>query len=157
MTDSKKPVADEGAHSGPLFVPGVEVREYTPDDFEGVRLLYRDAGWAEGYKSSRLKRAWEQSHTALVALHGDVHCGCVRTLSDGEWAMYLADMIVLRDYRKLGVGRLLVNEVGKRYPYKQFHHQALLCKPRVGGFYESCGWSPASAYDTVAYVWEEEE
>ena len=54
--------------------------------------------------------------------------GFVRTMSDGAFAVYIADILVLPDNQKQGVGSQLLRGVLDHYPMKTFHHQVLIAE-----------------------------
>ena len=66
-------------------------------DFAGILALYRANEWSHAAQPELLRVAVSRAHLALVARTRDEVVGFVRTLCDGAFAVYIADILVLPD------------------------------------------------------------
>ena len=85
---------------------------------ESVCRLYDDAGLLRPTSDpERISKMYAGSDLVISAWDGDELVGIARTLTDGAWASYLADLAVKSTHQKSGIGRTLVEitrkEVGE--------------------------------------------
>jgi len=76
-----------------------------------IEALYRDAGWwdnAWGKNPEFLDRIVKDSAVFAGAFCGDNLVGMGRALSDLASDAYIQDVAVLKEYRKRGIGRKIV-------------------------------------------------
>jgi GNAT superfamily N-acetyltransferase len=79
--------------------------------------LYDSVGWT-GYTKDpgKLVRSLSGSHLLLTAREGNGRlAGLARTISDGETVCYVQDLLVRPDAQRGGVGRLLMDDLQRRY------------------------------------------
>ena len=118
---------------------------------EAVRRLYDDAGWI-AYTSDMdtLMQALEASLYLVCVYDGDTLCGLLRAVGDGQTILYIQDILVLRPYRRNGIGKTMVKLLMDAYP--AVRQRVLLTDetPEMHGFYESLGFFPSGQVGLTA-------
>lgn len=88
----------------------IEYKVNEPVDAADVIELYRDAGLPRPIDDvERIERMFAGSDLVISAWERERLVGLSRSITDGEWSCYLADLAVLREYQRAGVGRKLVD------------------------------------------------
>lgn len=78
-------------------------------DAADVIELYRDAGLPRPIDDAdRIGRMLAGSNLVVSAWEDDKLVGISRSITDGAWSTYLADLAVATSYQKAGVGRKLI-------------------------------------------------
>ena len=108
----------------------------------GVRELYEHVGWSRPVNDEELREVLEAG-PAVGAWDGERLVGFVRALSDGHLAAYIEDVMVHQDYRRGGVGDLIMSRLLGEI--KQSANVSLFCERPVARFYERHGFR-ATAY-----------
>jgi GNAT superfamily N-acetyltransferase len=108
-------------------------------DFHQLRALHHETSWARDRSLLDLQRAVAASDLVLTAWDGDTLVGCVRVLSDFVYRAVLCDVIVHPDYRRQGIGRLLVERV-TTHPRLEKVRKFTLLTATARSFYERLGW-----------------
>lgn len=121
-------------------------------DFPGILALYAAHGWVHATTPDRLRRAVELSSLSLVAREGDEIIGYARALSDGEFAVYIADILVRPDRQSRGIGSALFQHLLEHYPMERFHHQVLMSERGAENFYRKHGLLPVSTFGLTAFI-----
>ena len=130
-----------------------EIRQADPaTDFPGILGVYAGNKWSHARDPERLRTAVERADLALVAVQDDAVVGFVRTMSDGAFAVYIADILVLPDNQGQGIGRSLLAGVLDHYPLETFHHQVLIAERDADGFYRRMGMSAVGAFGLTAFI-----
>ncbi len=114
--------------------------------------MYAANRWSHARHPDRLRVALERADLALVAVQDDQVVGFVRTMSDGAFAVYIADILVLPDVQRQGIGSRLLKAVLDHYPMKTFHHQVLIAERDADGFYRRMGLSAVGAFGLTAFI-----
>jgi ribosomal protein S18 acetylase RimI-like enzyme len=122
------------------------------DDFPGILAVYAANNWSHARTPERLRTAVERADLALVAVQDDGIVGFVRTMSDGAFAVYIADILVLPESQGQGIGRELLRTVLDHYPLETFHHQVLIAERDADGFYRRMGMSAIGAFGLTAFI-----
>jgi predicted N-acetyltransferase YhbS len=96
----------------------IEYRINADVDVESICRLYDDAGLLRPTNDpDRIKKMYAGSDVVVSAWDGDELVGIARTIADGAWASYLADLAVKSTHQKKGIGKRLVEmsrkEVGE--------------------------------------------
>ncbi len=131
----------------------VEIRQADPaTDFPGILAVYAATGWSHARDPDRLRTAVERADLALVAVHDGEVVGFVRTMSDGAFAVYIADILVAPDHQGQGFGRRLMQGVLDHYPLETFHHQVLIAERDAEGFYSRMGLSAVGTFGLTAFI-----
>lgn len=130
-----------------------EIRQADPaTDFPGILGVYAGNKWSHARDPERLRTAVERADLALVAVQDDQVVGFVRTMSDGAFAVYIADILVLPDHQGQGIGRSLLAGVLDHYPLETFHHQVLIAERDADGFYRRMGMSAVGSFGLTAFI-----
>ncbi len=130
-----------------------EIRQADPaTDFPGILAVYAATGWSHARDPDRLRTAVERADLALVAVHDGEVVGFVRTMSDGAFAVYIADILVSPDHQGQGFGRRLMQGVLDHYPLETFHHQVLIAERGAHGFYSRMGLSAVGTFGLTAFI-----
>ncbi len=99
-----------------------------------------------------MRVALDRADRALVAVLDDQVVGFVRTMSDGAFAVYIADILVLPEVQRQGIGTSLLRAVLDHYPMGQFHHQVLIAERDAEGFYRRMGMSAVGTVGLTAFI-----
>lgn len=118
-----------------------------------LEKLYSDAGWAN-YTSNlnKLSAAYEKSDFVASAWDDNQLVGVIRVISDGETIAYIQDILVLKDYQRMGIGSKLFEMALKKY--KGVRQKVLLTDnaPKTVAFYESNGFEKCTDIGTMSFV-----
>ena len=133
--------------------PSVSVAEAElPRHFAGILAVYRENDWSHARDPERLKTAIEFSSYSVVATEDDEVVGFARAMSDGAFAVYIADILVVPRLHRQGIGRQLLQALLDRYPIERFHHQVLVAEHGAEGFYQRLGLVPVSRFGLTAFI-----
>jgi GNAT superfamily N-acetyltransferase len=108
-------------------------------DFHQLRALHQETSWAQDRALLDLQRAVASSDLVLTAWDDSTLVGCIRVLSDFVYRAVLCDVIVHPDYRRQGIGRLLVEQVTS-HPRLERVQKFTLLTTTARSFYERLGW-----------------
>ena len=82
---------------------------------EQVIELYKLAGLPRPTDDpDRIRRMYENSNLIVSAWDQDRLVGVARSITDWAWSCYLADLAVLPEYQKSGVGKALIELTKKQ-------------------------------------------
>lgn len=96
----------------------IHIREYCEEkDYEHILASCKQEKWLSFYdtKKDLYKQALASSFT-FVAYENEQYCGYIRCLSDGAFTVFCCEIIVDDAYKRKGIGKLLIEEVTKRFP-----------------------------------------
>ncbi|MGV3541394.1 MAG: GNAT family N-acetyltransferase [Rufibacter sp.] len=72
--------------------------------------LYQSAGLNRPLQdAARIEKMFAHSNLVITAWDGELLVGVSRSLTDGCWSCYLADLAVREDYKKSGIGKKLID------------------------------------------------
>ncbi|NMG46426.1 GNAT family N-acetyltransferase [Aromatoleum toluvorans] len=108
---------------------------------EEVVALYRANQWSSAEKPVQLINALRNSHSLVTARLAEELVGIGNAISDGHLVVYYPHMLVHPEHQGKGIGRLMMEALGKRYFW--FHQQMLTADGEATGFYERIGFSRA--------------
>ena len=107
---------------------------------EQVVRLYENAGLPRPTNDiQRIKKMYDNSNLVITAWDGDILVGVSRCITDWAWSTYLADLAVLREYSKLGIGKKLI-ELTKKEAGEQ-SMLLLLSVPTAMDYYPKVGFT----------------
>jgi GNAT superfamily N-acetyltransferase len=119
-------------------VKGVELRCWSEEDFPAIQGLSALEGWTTSQRRPEESLdAWRKSWPALVVTEGENVIGFVRGMTDGEVTMYIADLLVEREHRGKGLGRLLLDACHELYPRTRLD---LISTAGANSFYKADGF-----------------
>lgn len=87
----------------------------------------------------RIKKMIENSSLIITAWDGDLLVGVSRSITDWVWCCYLADLAIRNEYKKLGIGKKLI-ELTKEKVGKQ-SMILLLSVPTAMEYYPKVGFT----------------
>lgn len=122
---------------------GLEIKLVRTVPVDEFQALYRDAGWwQDGYEltDAFLRRIPEQSALFAGAFFKKKLIGMGRALSDLCSDAYIQDVVVLSDYRKLGIGSMIVTFLIEELKKKGVDWIGLIGEPGTRAFYENLGF-----------------
>jgi GNAT superfamily N-acetyltransferase len=123
---------------------GVRIRVWKEGDFPAVQELSRREGWpTPTERPDASLRSWQQSWPRLVAVVDDEVIGFVRAVSDGTVTTYIAEILVVAEWRASGIGRAILNATQLLVPGSRID---LLAMPDSSGFYEHNGFRSFRGY-----------
>lgn len=118
-----------------------------------VKKLYEDAGWTS-YTNDlvKLKEALEASLMVISAWDEEKLVGLIRVIGDGLIIIYIQDILVLKSYKRKGVGSKLLKYVLENF--KDVRQKVLLTDDgeETRGFYEANGFISCDKGETVAFA-----
>ena len=115
--------------------------------------LYNDAGWTAYTKEPKiLESAVRNSLYVLTAWHADKLVGLLRIIGDGLTIVYIQDILVLKSYKRMGIGTKLMEIALQKF--NSVRQKVLLTEDNdeARGFYESLGFQSADKGKLVAFV-----
>jgi ribosomal protein S18 acetylase RimI-like enzyme len=120
---------------------------------EEVKEIYRAEGWnAYLQDNEKLTRAFEKSLYILGAFDGDKLIGFVRCVGDGEHILIVQDLIVTREYQKMGIGTHLFNHVWDFFmDVRMFLVITEISDEVDNHFYQSFDMKPLADGEMIAY------
>lgn len=132
-----------------------ELKKYEKYNEDEILKLYKSVGWTNyTNKPEMLKNAFMGSLITLGA-YDDTHLiGIIRVVGDGHSIIYIQDIIVLPEYQRKGVGRLMLKEILNQYSH--VYQKILLTEnqPQTVGFYKKMGFIPDFEMGCVAFAHE---
>ena len=113
----------------------ITIRPIMEEDYDNVVSASADEGWTT-YSARRRDfiKALGKS-LFLVAYDGNAFVGYARAISDGHITTYLCELLVVKAYRRRGVGGMLVERVRETFPKTRVD---LISE--ADGFYEKTGF-----------------
>lgn len=132
-----------------------EVFDYLPDS---ARKIREDVFVLEqGFKNEFDKQDSNSFHMVLFD-EENKPMGCARFFKEkyNSSAWIIGRLAVIKEYRKMHLGSLIVSEVLKEIKKRQGNQAKLHAQLRAKGFYESLGFKTDSAVDEdegVPHIW----
>jgi ribosomal protein S18 acetylase RimI-like enzyme len=120
--------------------------------------LYKEGGWwKENYNPSELKHLIKGSFAFAIAIDSNIKkaIGMGRILSDGVSDAYIQDIVVLKKYRKKGIGNEIVKTLINHCKNKGINWISLISEPNQETFYEKLGFKTMENYTPMKYKYEE--
>ena len=115
--------------------------------------LYENAGWISYTNDpDKLMQAIENSLKVISAWDQDKLVGLVRVVGDGLSILYVQDILILTDYKRMGIGSELMNAVMTEF--KDVRQKVLLTEDaeETRKFYEALGFKSCDDGITVAFA-----
>lgn len=121
---------------------------------EEIVNLYKSAGWwKNSYDSKNINSLIKGSYAFAVVVKNPEGkaIGMGRILSDGVSDAYIQDVVILPEYRKKGLGRMLVNFLLNVCISHRILWIGLVSEPNQDCFYSSCGFKKMKNYIPMKY------
>jgi GNAT superfamily N-acetyltransferase len=148
MTISKYILVNE-AFFGMEIAEGFDVFLVKEWDSFAILDLYKAGGWwKETYDPALLPHLVRSSFCFAVGVHrpSGRTVGMGRLISDGVSDGYIQDLVVLPQYRGIGIGRAIVRRLVDFGLSAGVTWIALIAKPGAEPFYECMGFSPMAGF-----------
>lgn len=136
------------------YYKGFIIREGTTGiDGAKLRVLYEAVGWSSSnlpvWQNEKFEIALNNSAWAFTVWDKDELIGLVRVVSDKVMVASIQDLIILEKYRKIGLGRKLVEKCIAKLPCGNWSTQTT---SENYDFYIKCGFSmPQATNATMEY------
>jgi ribosomal protein S18 acetylase RimI-like enzyme len=132
----------------------VEIKVIERADRDCIKKLYRQAGWWEKDDESRENNSWIDSLVAgsfcfVGAFAGDEMVGMGRAISDGVSDAYIQDVTVLAEYRGLGLGARIMDEIIDFLRRRRIGWIGLIAEPGTLAFYQRRGFAAMEGYSPM--------
>ena len=119
-------------------------------DTEQIKNLYREAGWWDEEINNTtpdlINKIIQGSFCFVVAFVNDKIAGMGRAISDGACDSYIQDVIVSNEFRRKGIGALIIDELIKYLKSKNINWITVVSEPESVLFYRKYGFSQMSDY-----------
>lgn len=127
----------------------IAIKDIKTFDKDMLQDLFLSVGWSSGQYPDKLVQAMTHYATVYTAWEGGRLVGLVSAMDDGVMTAYVHYLLVRPEYQGQGVGRLLMEQIKKRY--QDYLRIALHAYDQAIGFYESCGFSKGQG-ETPMYI-----
>ncbi len=120
--------------------------------------LYKSADWwKECYDPSEINNLINGSFAFVIAVDNKTKkaIGMGRIISDGVSDAYIQDLVVLKQYRKLGIGRKIAKFLLKICKENNLSWVGLISEPNQDIFYEKVGFKKMKNHTPMRYRGEE--
>ena len=131
----------------------ISLNEYKYYNEAEITELYKQVGWGNYYNNpKKLKLAYENSLYILGAYIENKLIGVIRIIGDGNFIIYIQDIIVSPSYQGRGVGKLLVKAIIEKYNHVD--QMVLLTdnQPETLRFYKSVGFNTPDKFGCISFV-----
>ncbi|HWR61702.1 MAG TPA: GNAT family N-acetyltransferase [Clostridia bacterium] len=113
-------------------------------DFTRVTDMLSKAFWSPGIKIDEVKKGALNSALVVGAFVGSgVQVGYARVISDKTRFAYICDVMVEENYRRKGIGQMLVNHILANKELEDVYQWLLITKD-AHGVYKKSGFGPVS-------------
>ena len=128
----------------------IEIKIVKVADTRQIIDLYKDAGWwseeNDGVDPSFVQRIIDGSYCFAIALKFGKVIGMGRAISDGVSDAYVQDVVVLTEFRGMGVGVLIMDEIIRHLKENNINWISLISEPKANSFYQRYGFTHMKDY-----------
>ncbi len=111
-------------------------------NINAIMLLYKEADWLEEDDTSDfIPQIIQKSHCFLGAFLNEKLIGMGRAISDSNSDAYIQDIVVFKEYRKKGIGKMIVKKIVDVLKQDGISWIGLIGEPGTQHFYEALGFS----------------
>jgi GNAT superfamily N-acetyltransferase len=114
---------------------------YDNMDFDKVTKMLATSYWTPGIKIDEVKKGAVNSALVIGVFNQDEQIGYARVISDKTRFAYILDVFVAENYRKKGIGQLMITSILKNQDLKDVY-QWLLVTRDAHGVYSKSGFTP---------------
>ena len=127
------------------------VNDWNEDEI--VNLYKAGNWWKDKYNSSSIKFLIKGSYKFAVVVIKDEGraIGMGRLISDGVSDAYIQDLVIMNDFRGLGLGKKLVNYLVSHCKSKNINWIGLISEPGQDGFYSDLGFSEMKKHTPMKF------
>ncbi len=127
------------------------VNDWNEDEI--VNLYKAGNWWKDKYNSSSIKFLIKGSYKFALVVKKDEGraIGMGRLISDGVSDAYIQDLVIMNDFRGLGLGKKLVNYLINHCKSKNINWIGLISEPGQDGFYSDLGFSEMEKHTPMKF------
>jgi len=132
----------------------IEIRFVNSWNEDEMVELYKAGGWwKDTYNKSGVKHLIKGSFAFAVVVDkkSGKAIGMGRLLSDGISDAYIQDLVILPEYRNLGIGKQLVKKLVEYCHSKGVRWIGLISEPDQDNFYNAIGFKKMDKYVPMKY------
>jgi N-acetylglutamate synthase-like GNAT family acetyltransferase len=108
-------------------------------DFDSVRDMLKDVFWSIGIKKDEIIQGAKNSALLVGVFNSGKQIAFARVISDKTRFAYIMDVVVHKDYRKQGIGQLMIKDI-LNHPELKDVYQWLLKTMDAHGVYNKVGF-----------------
>jgi len=140
-----------------IGVDSILVSIVTSWDSAEIVFLYKTGGWwKDTYDSAEIPRLITGSFAFAVAADTNKHAiGMGRVISDGVSDAYLQDLVILPEYRGMGIGTRILSVLIKHCKHAGLSWIGLIAEPDSEEFYMSLGFERMPGHIPMIYRGEQ--
>ena len=129
----------------------IEIKVIAAADRAAVKKLYREAGWWKQDDETADGCAWidtlvRQSFCFVGAFCGAGLIGMGRAVSDGVSDAYIQDVVVLKKFRRAGIGNKIIEKIIQFLQSRHIGWIGLIAEPGTKEFYQRLGFIQMEGY-----------
>jgi ribosomal protein S18 acetylase RimI-like enzyme len=129
----------------------IEIKVTADVDRAAVKRLYQEAGWWQQDDETADGCAWidtlvRQSFCFVGAFRGAELIGMGRAVSDGVSDAYIQDVVVLKKYRRAGIGYQVIEKIIQFLQSRRIGWIGLIAEPGTQRFYQRLGFNTMEGY-----------
>jgi len=120
-----------------------------------IMALYREAGWWKteyDNNSDFLEKIVENSACFAGAFHEEKMVGMGRAISDRVSDAYIQDVVVLKRFQRMGIGKSIVQLLISHLKQTGVDWIGLIGTPGTKAFYEGIGFKPMENHIPFVYL-----
>lgn len=118
------------------------IDKFGPEYHDQLFDLYSHEWWTEGRAKDDVISAFDNSNVVLGYLSSEGQLlACARVLSDFTFKAFIFDVIVSRENRGSGIGKLVVDKIITHEKLKHVQRFELYCPDQIAPFYERLGFA----------------
>jgi GNAT superfamily N-acetyltransferase len=121
---------------------------------EEIHALYRSGGWWQAHHlTPDIPRIMEGSYAFVVAVDAasGKAIGMGRVLSDGISDAYIQDLIVFEEYRRMGIGRKILQRLIDICATARIDWIGLVAEAGTAEFYADMGFVPMEGHTPMQF------
>lgn len=128
------------------FIDGIEFNK------NDLIKLYKDVGWS-AYTNDIdiLIKSIKNSLKVISVWDKDVLVGLIRVVGDGYSIIYIQDILILKSYQRLGIGKKLMNIMLDEYKDVRQKVLSTDALEKNIAFYESIGFKKAQECGCISF------
>lgn len=131
----------------------ITYKEFGCELLEQVMPLYRSENWDIYASADQVRSAFDHSLYILGAFECEKLLGFIRCLGDGEYDLYVSDLIVDQGYRRQGIGKALLSMSMEKFNHvENFVLMTGLDEESNKSFYRSMGMKEFKENRLVGYI-----
>lgn len=127
----------------------------SPEQLSQIKQLYMNVGWisaSEEDTDNLIKKIICHTYCFVIAKDGDRIIGMGRSISDGVSDAYIQDVTVLDEFRKQGIGGMMIDFLVDYMHTNGIGWVGLISEPGFESFYRNLGFTVMESYTPFIYT-----